>query len=81
MFHDGCSGDIALAIAIGTSAPSLTRFQKVFSADIARARLPRMKPSVKTTAFIAPALVPERPSMNMRPSEIRRSRTPQVNAP
>jgi hypothetical protein len=39
------------------------------------------KPSTSTAAFIAPAEVPEMPSMPSQGSSSRRSSTPQVNAP
>ncbi len=42
---------------------------------------PSIQPSASTTAFIAPALVPDSASMASRPSSRIASRTPQVKAP
>src|SRR5215469_8767366 len=42
---------------------------------------PRASPSASMTAFIAPAEVPEMPSITSRPSSSRWSSTPQVKAP
>ena len=55
--------------------------QKSASRFFASSRPPRMRPSASITAFIAPADVPEIPSMASRSSLKSCSSTPQVNAP
>src|SRR5215472_9006947 len=62
-------------------AASDTRFQNCSSATRACGGPPAASPSAITTAFIAPAEVPETPSKRSHDSSSRRSRTPQVNAP
>src|SRR5271165_571456 len=62
-------------------AASETRRQNVSSASRAPAAPPFAKPSTSTAAFMAPADVPEMPSISSHGSSSRRSSTPQVNAP
>src|SRR5271165_1160629 len=62
-------------------AASETRRQNVSSAARAPAAPPFAKPSTSTAAFMAPADVPEMPSISSHGSSSRRSSTPQVNAP
>jgi hypothetical protein len=63
------------------SAAWLIRRQNSVSALFAPARPPVAMPDANTVAFIAPALVALTPSISMRSSSSRRSRTPQVKAP
>src|SRR6185312_14481509 len=83
MFHIDCAwANHGMAAAPErSSAFSLTFCQNTSSASMAPWRPSFRKPSVKTTPFMAPALVPLMPSMKMRPSRISRSSTPQVKAP
>jgi len=62
-------------------AASATRRQNVFNAALAPAAPLAVKPAASTTAFIAPADVPDMPSMRSHGSSMSRSSTPQVNAP
>ena len=62
-------------------AASETRFQKVSSAARAPVAPPSAKPLASTAAFMAPAEVPEMPSIVSQSSSSRRSTTPQVKAP
>src|SRR6185369_578670 len=62
-------------------AASDTRRQKFSSAVRAPAAPPFAWPSTSTAAFIAPADVPEMPSIRSHGSSRRRSSTPQVKAP
>ena len=58
-----------------------TRVQNFSSAARAPSRSPLINPWARTTAFMAPALVPLTPSKPIRPSSRSWSSTPQVNAP
>ena len=58
-----------------------TRFQKVSSAALAPSTPPCARPLAITAAFIAPAEVPEMPSICSQGSSSSRSSTPQVKAP
>lgn len=58
-----------------------TRRQKSCIAERAPSRPPTIIPCAKTAAFIAPADVPDMPSISSHGSSRRRSRTPHVNAP
>ena len=58
-----------------------TAFQKVSSAALAPSTPPCSRPLAMTAAFIAPAEVPEMPSICSQGSSISRSSTPQVKAP
>src|ERR1700730_15090670 len=62
-------------------AASETRRQKFSRAVRAPAAPPFAWPSTSTAAFIAPADVPEMPSIPSHGSSSRRSSTPHVNAP
>src|SRR6266850_7522854 len=62
-------------------AASETRRQKFSRAVRAPAAPPFAWPSTSTAAFIAPADVPEMPSIRSHGSSRSRSNTPQVNAP
>ena len=62
-------------------AASETFFQKRSSAARAPSAPHSAKPSASTAAFIAPADVPEMPSIFSHGSSSRRSSTPQVKAP
>ena len=82
--------------AIGTSENSRSEMTRL-SFDMSPSRLaarqksasrlrassgpPRASPSATITALIAPAEVPEMPSISIRPSLNSSSITPQVNAP
>ncbi len=55
--------------------------QKACSISRAVSRPPLAMPAATTAAFIAPAEVPEIPSIVSQSSSSSRSRTPQVNAP
>ena len=66
---------------MGRTAPaSATRRQKAFNADFAPAGPLAVNPLTSTTAFIAPADVPEIPSMRSQDSSMSRSSTPQVKS-
>ncbi len=58
-----------------------TAFQKPSSAALAPSTPPCSQPLAITAAFIAPAEVPEMPSIFSQGSSISRSSTPQVKAP
>src|SRR6476620_10206366 len=62
-------------------APLETLFQKSSSRSLAPSAPPSAWPSTRTAAFIAPADVPEMPSIRSHGSSIKRSSTPQVKAP
>src|SRR5436190_19015350 len=62
-------------------AASETRRQKLSRAARAPSAPPSAWPSTSTAAFIAPADVPEMPSIPSHGSSSRRSNTPQVKAP
>src|SRR5215831_6763369 len=64
-----------------SSAAFDTRRQKFSSATRAPSAPSSAWPSTSTAAFIAPAEVPEMPSIRSHGSSSRRSRTPQVKAP
>src|SRR5262245_35671578 len=66
----------------GLSSPArATAFQKLSSASRAPSAPPCAWPATRTAAFIAPAEVPEIPSMRSHGSSSRRSSTPHVKAP
>ena len=56
-------------------------YQEKGAPQAAPSRPPAIQPCASTTAFIAPALVPLRPSNAIRPSSSNASSTPQVKAP
>src|SRR5262249_13859814 len=58
-----------------------TRFQKASSAARAPSGPPAANPATSTAPFIAPAEVPDMPSMRSQDSSRSRSSTPQVKAP
>src|SRR5262245_33885482 len=66
----------------GLSCPArATALQKLSRAARAPSAPPAACPATRTAAFIAPAEVPETPSMRSHGSSSRRSRTPHVKAP
>src|SRR6516165_4926894 len=71
--RDGCKGPQAAA--------SLISRQKLASVSFAPSRPPTVRPYAMTAAFMAPALVAQIPSNEIRSSSSRRSRTPHVKAP
>src|SRR5262249_30439944 len=58
-----------------------TRFQKASSAALAPSAPPAVYPATSTAPFMAPADVPDMPSMRSQGSSRRRSITPHVKAP
>jgi hypothetical protein len=62
-------------------APSETCFQKSSRRALAPSAPPSAWPSTRTAAFMAPADVPEMPSIRSHGSWSKRSSTPQVKAP
>ena len=64
-----------------SNAASETRRQNCSSAALAPSAPPAAWPLMRTAAFMAPAEVPEMPSISSLGSSKRRSRTPQVKAP
>src|SRR5262245_43038996 len=58
-----------------------TRFQKASSAALAPSAPPAVYPATSTAPFMAPADVPDMPSMRSQGSSRRRSSTPHVKAP